>query len=196
MNATASTLTDAYLSDADLSQGRLYIEQTRAGLLGATRMLTLAQWEFAPGPGRWSIAQIVEHVVAVQERVIGFIQQNLAAAPPPPPEQHRETVDSIVINQFPNRLKKFPSPIPPAQRFDKAGAVRQYVENCDALAEMLSAVPGLRDHALNAPPLQAISNGAYSVMDGYQWILAAASHAERHIKQILEVAADNAFPVN
>jgi hypothetical protein len=32
-------------------------------------------------------------------------------------------------------------------------------------------------------------------MDGYQWILAAAAHAERHTKQILEVIANAAFPL-
>jgi hypothetical protein len=32
-------------------------------------------------------------------------------------------------------------------------------------------------------------------MDGYQWILAAAAHTERHAKQMLEVKADDDFPV-
>jgi hypothetical protein len=54
--------------------------------------------------------------------------------------------------------------------------------------------PGLRDHALDSPPLKPISEGAYSVMDGYQWILAAAAHAQRHTKQILDVIADDSFP--
>jgi hypothetical protein len=196
MNSTATTLTQAGLSDADLSQARLYIEQTRDGLLGSVRMLNPAQWEFSPGPERWSIAQIVAHVIAVQERVIAMIQQNLAAAQPPPSEQDREIVDSIVINQIPNRLRKFPSPIPSASQINKPEAVRRYAENCAALTEMLTATPGLRKHVLDSPPLKAISKGAYSLMDGYQWILAAAAHAERHTKQILEVVADGAFPVH
>jgi hypothetical protein len=32
-------------------------------------------------------------------------------------------------------------------------------------------------------------------MDGYRWILAAAAHAERHTKQILEVIGNAAFPL-
>jgi hypothetical protein len=32
------------------------------------------------------------------------------------------------------------------------------------------------------------------MMEGYQWILAATAHTERHTKQILEVMADSAFP--
>jgi len=32
-----------------------------------------------------------------------------------------------------------------------------------------------------------------AVIDGYQWILAASAHTERHTKQILEVRADPGF---
>jgi hypothetical protein len=195
MNSTASTRAADGLSSADLSKGKLYIEQTRDGLLGSTRMLTSTQWEFKPGPDRWSIAEIAEHVIAVQERVIGMIQQSLAAAPPPPPGQDHEVVDSIIINQIPNRLTKFPSPIASECRFDKAGAIERFAGNCGSLSEMLSSTPDLREHVLESPPLKAISKGAYTQMDGYQWILAAAAHAERHTKQILEVVADSGFPV-
>ena len=184
----------AGLADAELSRGKLHIEQARDGLLGSIKLLTPAQWEFAPSAERWSIAQIVDHVIAVQERVIGMVQQNLAAAPPPPSEQDRGIVDSIVINQIPNRLNKFPSPIASECRFDKAEGIRRYSVNCATLSEMLTSTPGLRDHALDSAPLKAISKGAYSVMDGYQWILAAASHSERHVRQILEVIAGSSFP--
>ena len=196
MNPTASSLATSRLSEAELHQARLYIEQTRDGLRGATRLLTPAQWEFQPAPERWSAGQIVEHVIAVQGRVIARLRQDFADAPAPPPEQNWETVDSIIINQFPNRLTKFPSPIPPEGRLDKMAAVRRYGENCAALTEMLTSTRALRQHVLDSPPLKAVSKGAYSVMDGYQWILAAAAHAERHTKQILEVIADVAFPLD
>lgn len=195
MNSTATSLAPPSLSQAEFDQGKLYIEQTRDGLLGATRLLTLSQWGFQPALERWSIAQIVEHVIAVQERVMEKLHQGLADAPAPPPEQDRQTVDSIVMNQFPNRLAKFPSPIPSGPPLDQTAAAHRYRENCAAFTAMLTATPGLREHALDSPPLKAVSRGAYSVMDGYQWILVAAAHAERHTKQILEVIADPAFPL-
>jgi len=111
MTATTSTLTPAGLTTADLSQGRLFLEQTRDGLTGSAKMVSPAQWNFKPRPERWSIAEIVEHVIAVQERVIGTIRLQLASAPPPPAEQDRKAVDSIVIHQFPSQLSKFPSPV-------------------------------------------------------------------------------------
>jgi hypothetical protein len=131
MTATTLTLSPTGLTSADLSQGRLFLQQTRDGLIGSARMVTPAQWTFKPGPERWSVAEIVEHVIAVQELVIGMIRQQLSSAPPPPAEQDREVVDSIVIHQIPSRLSKFPSPLP--------------------------STPGLREHALDSPPLNAVS---------------------------------------
>ncbi|PWU09461.1 MAG: hypothetical protein C5B51_06160 [Terriglobia bacterium] len=195
MNSTASSLAPSLLSEAESQQARLYIEQARDGLIGATRLLTQAQWEFQPRTDRWSVEQIVAHVIAVQERVIARLQQGFAEAPAPPKEQDCQTVDNIVINQFPNRLTRFPSPIPPERGLDRQAAVDRYVENCAVLFRILTSTSGLREHALDSPPLKAVSKGAYLVMDGYQWILAAAAHAERHTKQILEVIADGAFPL-
>ena len=195
MNLTASTQCLASLSEAELNQATAYIRQTRDELLGATRLVTPAQWQFIPGPDRWSVGQIVEHVVAVQERVMQMIRQSLADAPAPPAGQDSSVVDRIVIQQFPNRLEKFASPFAPESRFDQAGAIRRYADNCAALSDMVASTPGLREHVLDSPPLKAVSKGAYSVMDGYQWLLVAASHAERHTKQILEVIADSSFPV-
>jgi hypothetical protein len=60
----------------------------------------------------------------------------------------------------------------------------------------LQSTPDLREHALEAPPLKVVTNGAYLWMDGYQWILAAAAHTERHTKQILEVKANPEFPTH
>ncbi len=196
MNLTASTLAPSRLPEAELHQARLYIQQTRDELLGSIRLLTPAQWEFQPAPERWSAGQIVAHVIAIQERVIAKLRRDFADAPPPPPEQDCQMVDRIILHQFPNRLTRFPSPIPPERPLEKTAAVRCYIENCAVFTGMLISMPGLRDHVLDAPPLKAISKGEYSVMDGYQWILAAAAHAGRHTRQILEVIADAACPLD
>lgn len=195
MTTTTSVLMPTGLASADLSQGQLFLEQTRNGLSGSIKLLTPAQWTFKPELERWSIAEIVQHVIAIQELVVDKIRHQLDSAPPPPSELDCQVIDSIVIHQIPNRLSKFPSPIAASAGLNKADALSRYAESCAALHDMLESVPGLREHVLDSPPLKAISKGAYSVMDGYQWILAAGAHTERHTKQILEVIADDAFPL-
>src|ERR1700730_2966065 len=95
------------LDQLELEQAHIYLQQTRDGVLGATKGLSEAQWKFKTASDRWSIGEIVEHVVIVEERVLGPIRDHLATAPAAPADYDCKLVDAIVINQFPNRLAKF-----------------------------------------------------------------------------------------
>jgi len=174
----------------------LYLEQTRDGVIGASKGLSPAQWNFKPAPDRWSIAEIVEHIVIVQERVLGPVREQLTSAPPAT-GQDSTVVDGIVIHQFPDRTQKFkaPDPVHPTGQLSPAAALDRLIANYARLKEYVETTPDLRDHAIDALPLKAITNGAYEKMDGYQWVLAAAAHTERHTKQILEVKAAPDFPL-
>ena len=186
------------LTPQELEQARLFLQQTQGGVTGATKGLSQAQWKFKPAPDRWSVLENLYHIVVVLERVLGPVLEQVAQAPPPPAGYDARTIDAIVINQFPNRLAKFSAPeaVHPAGEIRSADLLNRLSVNFARLAESLESRSGLRGHALPAPPLKAVSNGTYEVMDGYQWILAAAAHTERHTKQMLEVKADAAFPAN
>ncbi len=188
---------DNSLTSFEREQGHLHLSQTRDAALGSVTGLSETQWRFQPSPDRWSIAKILEHIVVVQERVLVFVRDHLPGGAPPPPDQNPQLVDTIVINQFPNRLTKAAAPefIQPSGDCMLADVRNRLLTNTRRLAEYLETMPDLRDHVLDAPPLKFISKGEYTVMDGYQWILAASAHTERHTKQILEVKADPQFPV-
>jgi DinB family protein len=185
------------LTEQELEQARLYLQQTRNAVIGATKGLSAAQWTFKPAPGRWSIAENLDHMVIVQERVLGPILSQLANAPAPRTDRDYKAVDTIVIHQFPTRLAKFPAPefVRPIDQIVPQELLDRLKTNYIRLLDYLESTPGLRQHAGEAAPLKAVSNGAYDVMDGYQWVLAAAAHTERHAKQILEVIAADNFPM-
>lgn len=191
----AATATEQGLTLAEIEQANLHLEQTRNGVIGAIAGLSQAQWTFKP-TGAWSIAENVEHIATVQERVLALLQDVLPTAPPPPAEHNVAAVDAITINHFPNRLTKFPSPeaTHPKGDWELRYARDRVTANTKRFTACLESTPDLRQHALDSPPLKAISKGEYQVMDGYQWILAASAHTERHTKQILEVKADPKFP--
>jgi len=105
-------------------------------------------------------------------------------------------VDDMIIYQIPGRLTKFPSPIQPAGDLSRSAAIERLSANYAALNRRLETTPDLRNRSIESAPIKAISNGVYSSMDGYQWILAAAAHTERHTKQVLEVIADPGFPAS
>lgn len=197
MTATISAqpaVVNQQLSGSELDRARLYLEQTHHGVIGAIKLLSEPQWTFKPAADRWSIAETVEHIVFVLEVVLGPIRDQLVAAPSAPANPAYSQIDDIVIGRFPGRLAKFPSPQPPAGGFARSEALARIATNYARLKEYLETTPDLRHHAIEARPLKAVSNGAFDSMDGYQWILAAAAHTERHTKQILEVIAETDFP--
>jgi hypothetical protein len=192
----AAALAARPLTSSELAQARLYLQQTRNGVIGAIKGLSDAQWNYKPALDSWSIAEIVEHIVTVLDRVTGPIREQLAAAPAGPEGYDVRQVDSIVLHQFAVRLQKFPAPeyVRPSGCLPQCEAHEGLATGYARLAEYLESTPDLRQHALPAAPLKAVSQGAYEFLDGYQWILAAAAHTERHTKQILEVKADGNFP--
>jgi len=192
-----ASLSEQFLTQQDLEQARLFLEQTRNAVIGATKGLSEAQWRFKPTPDQWSVAENLDHIVIVQERVLGPILAKLASEPAPFGNRDYKAVDAIVIHQFSTRLAKFQAPelVRPLDQIMPRELLDRLKTNYVRLMDYLESTPGLRQQAGEALPLKAVSNGAYEVMDGYQWVLAAAAHAERHAKQMLEIMADDNFPV-
>jgi hypothetical protein len=197
MNSNASAaVADQPLTASEREQARLYFQQTRDGALGAVKGLSPAQWNFKPAADRWSIAEILEHVVVVQERVLERMRDQIPQAPPPPADYDYKQVDAMVMHRFSARLSKFPSPevAQPLGRWTASEVVERLISNYDRFAICLESTPDLRRHALEGLPLKLVTQGEYQWMDGYHWLLAAAAHTERHTKQMLEVKADADFP--
>ncbi len=190
MQATAPPLTP------DFALGIQYLAQARAYLTGATTGLSDAQWTHKPAADQWSIAEIVEHMVLVEGFILGPLQAQFSASGA---VSDAQAVDSIVMQRIPDRTAKFPAPemLAPTGRWSPRETLAKFLEDYDRLAAQAESNPAaLRQHHAPAPPLKAVSKGAYEFMDGYQWILANGAHTERHVKQILEVKSDAGFPRN
>jgi hypothetical protein len=185
------------LQSADLDQARQYFDFTRGRVIEVTRGLSEPQWKFKPAPDRWSIAEILEHMVIVQERVFGPVREQLAQAPAPPADRDNRQIDAIVFEKIPDRSIKAKAPdfIAPTGTWTLPAALDRLLRNYERLAEFVESSPGLREHILESPPLKIVTNGAFQTMDGYQWALTVAAHDERHVRQILEVKADPNYPI-
>jgi len=146
-------------------------------------------------PDRWSIAQNFEHMVVVEELVLGPIREQLAQAPPPAGSVDCRTIDALIFDKVPDRSirVKAPEMLEPTGGYIREALVERLLRNYDQLARYVET-PGLRDHAVESAPLKVITNGAYTHMDAYQWALTAAAHDERHVCQIIELKADPNYP--
>lgn len=183
------------LTPVEIEQARTHLNQTQNILAGALRGLSEAQWNYKPAPDVWSIAQNVDHIATVQDRLLAIIREQVPMGMAAPADRDSERIDTIVINSFPNRLSKFPAPpvLGSPNVGSLAGQWERVVANTQKFAECLVS-SDLRGRLVESRPLNAITKGEHQFMDGYQWILGACGHTERHTKQILEVKADPNFP--
>ena len=184
------------LQSTDIDLAREYFDHTRERVAQATTGLSNAQWQFKPAPDRWSIAENLEHMVLVQERVLGPVREQLAQAPAPAPGRDYLLVDRIIFDKIPDRSIKAKAPdfIAPTGQWAPPEAFDRLLGNYRRLTAFIESAHDLRDHVLESPPLRMVTNGEYETMDSYQWALTVAAHDERHVRQILEVRADPDFP--
>lgn len=177
------------LSAADRDKALTYLESTRQGVIDATRGLSPAQWNFKPGPDRWSVAEVTEHIAAAEDLLRGMIVEKVMTAPPRPAGEDVAALDEMVLKGVPDRSHKAQAPeaLKPTNRFGSPDAsLKHFVEARGATEDLLKKTPDLREHAIDSP--------LGKKLDGYEWILFIAAHSERHTKQILEVKADPNFP--
>src|SRR6516164_4267184 len=94
------------LSPEDRAKALKYLEKTRDGVFAATKGLSEAQWNFKPGPDRWSVAEVTEHIAAAEDFIRGNVEQNVMKAPPRTGSEDIKAIDEFVLNAVPDRSHK------------------------------------------------------------------------------------------
>ena len=54
------------VSQADKDRALVYLKSSEKGVLDATKGLSDGQWNFKPGPDRWSVAEVMEHLAILK----------------------------------------------------------------------------------------------------------------------------------
>jgi uncharacterized damage-inducible protein DinB len=177
------------LTQADRDRAMKYLESTKQGVLDATAGLSEAQWNFKPGPDRWSVAEVTEHIAAAEDMLRGLITDKVMTAPPRSDGDDVKAIDEMVLTMIPDRSHKAqaPEPLKPTNRFGSPqGSLKHFTESRAQTEDFLRTHDDLRAHAIDSP--------IEKKLDAYEWVLFIAAHSERHTKQILEVKADPNFP--
>jgi hypothetical protein len=187
--AGAASISAQEITQAEKDHALQYLESTKQEVSDATKGLSEVQWNFKPGPDRWSCAQVMEHIAAAEDLIRdGLVKQKIMASPAGDPGRDAKAADAALEARVPDRSHKLqaPEPLVPTNRYGSPeAALKHFLESRKETEEYLSSTPGLRDH---------VADGPTGKMDGYEGILMIAAHSERHVKQILEVKADPNFP--
>ena len=103
------------LTAADRDRALQYLESTRQAVLDATAGLSEAQWNFKPAPDRWSIAEVLEHIAAAEDYLMGMVTSQVMKAPARPAGDDVKAIDDMVVAKVPDRSRKaqVPEPLKP-----------------------------------------------------------------------------------
>jgi hypothetical protein len=187
VNNTSSTIVaDTGLTTEEITTASRHLSVTRGFLLESVGGLSPAQWNFKPAIDSWSAAENMEHIVLFESGIHAIIER-MNEASGTVPEGDRRAMDEFILTQIPKRSRrgKAPEHACPTGRWSGPEALQQFVQ-CREQSNRLLLSRRLRASAFPHP--------LFGPWDGYQWLLAAASHGARHTEQICEVKADRDFP--
>ena len=165
------------------------LTRSRQTLLDAVEGVTDNQARWKPEPGRWTILEYVEHLAVSDDELVAMVKRILST---PPQEETgeerrqrekkiRETVIPRGVNQAPDMLK------PRGRYASLTEAVTAFLAARTRTLEYARTTQAdLRKHFAPHPIL--------GPLDGYQWLVANARHAELHAGHIGEIRALQGFP--
>jgi DinB superfamily len=187
VNHTYSTvLSETGLTAEQITKASRHLSVTRGFLIESVSGLSAAQWDFKPADDTWSIAENMEHIVLIESGIHAIIE-SMSDAPEAAPAGNRLEMDDFILYEVPKRSRKGKSRAQayPTHRWTGPEALHLFMERREQSIRLLVS-RRLRDHVV-AHPL-------FGPWDGYQWLLAAASHGARHTAQICEVKGHERFP--
>jgi hypothetical protein len=178
------------LSPADRDRAVQYLEQTRDGVIAATKGLSDAQWKFKAAPDRWSAAETLEHIAVSEEFLLANVKKDVMKAPAGAADRDTAKTDALVLAAVPDRSRKAQAPpeLVPKGRWTPAEALDHFLKSRAETIAFLQSTPDLREHVSDSPIGQKL--------DAYEWLLFIGAHSERHTKQIAEVKSNPNFPKN
>ncbi|HYO80610.1 MAG TPA: family 16 glycoside hydrolase [Bryobacteraceae bacterium] len=178
-------------SPKPLSQGerdRLlsYLHSTRKQIVDATASLNPKQWTFKPGPDKWSIAEVVEHLAATEDMLFGYAMKYRDA--PVPASDKKVDTDTVVKNMAtPSQPAQAPAEIRPTGRWAPGPVLTDaFRSRRDSVIQYVNET---RD-----PLRQVHANWGGNVLEVYQTLFTIPAHTERHLQQINRVKADPNYP--
>ena len=155
------------------------LEDSREEFLTSAAGVTEEQARVSPAPGRWSVLECAEHIVTVEGRFVGWLQ-NPEATPAPAEDKQKE---ALLAQRIAERSTKNQAPeaAQPKGRFG-------------SLAEALAEFKTVR--AASIQFAQEQGSGLYSIstkhpalgpINGTELMVMMAAHTRRHAGQVREI---------
>lgn len=164
------------------------LQKSEREFMDAVDGLTDAQWSFKPGPARWSVGEVAEHIVLADALLFNVAIKSLEGQPDAKWDATVSKTDTL-RKALPNRSRRVDAPasIQPQLTVSRAELVSRFKEQrARALAYARDTDEPLKAHT--AP------NPFFGSLNAHQWLLYIPLHNVRHNQQIAEVKATEGYP--
>jgi DinB superfamily len=167
------------------------LARSEARLLQAVDGLSAAQWKFREEPERWSIAEVVEHLMVFEEFIRGAVRKSLDGPAEAGKKAEVGKKDGLVLGLAESRGTRFvarEAARPVGRWDDPAELVQELRKARGRTLEFVVEVWGgdMRGYFF--------AHIVFGDLDCYQWLVALARHMDRHVLQIDEIKRDVGYP--
>jgi hypothetical protein len=164
-----------------------YLTEHRRALHEAVASVPSSLRERKPAPDRWSVAEVVEHLSLVEQRVATLLARQVTAARAsgvgPDPDTSSVVSTYAEPHVVVDRTNKISAPalVQPTGTLDSTTGTEALVQ---AHAAMMSSLQNA--NGVNLEPLMA-THPALGPLNMYHWVVSLALHDDRHAAQIREI---------
>lgn len=167
-----------------------YYQENINMLRAKTTNLSAEQLTYQPTPESWSVIMCLEHIYLTEKALADMVTAVMEQPANPEDREQLVATDDDIMNNIVDRTAKFKAPevLHPSSEFMNAEqALEAIIENRAKIFQLIDkySVEDMRNRVADAP---------FGKIDGYQYLLFIAGHANRHSLQIDEIIASEGFP--
>jgi uncharacterized damage-inducible protein DinB len=169
-----------------------HLDGRRSDLVRAVAAVPTGLRERRPGPDRWSVAEVLEHLALVERRVGGLVATQLATARQAGLGVDTESspvVPTLDVEALLDRSRRLAAgaAVHPTEGLDASAAWTRLDQARAALVDTLTAADGLALGEVSVP------HARLGELTLYQWVAFVGAHEGRHAAQIREIGAELAM---
>jgi uncharacterized damage-inducible protein DinB len=155
------------------------LESSRRDLLAALENISDDQARARPAPERWSVLECVEHVVVVEQRFQGWIEE--AQRLEQPQKDLAKAAELLARVQDRSVRAEAPAPVRPVGRFETVAQARALFNRVRDRSVRLAQERGEELYSLLTD-----QHRRFGPMNGVELMHLIAGHSSRHAAQIRE----------
>src|SRR5713101_4139454 len=119
---------DGNITAAERAHAVKLLQDSQEEFLSLVDGLTEAQWNYKPGPDRWSVGETAEHIVLAEAGLFSGVERALAAAPNPDWEAKTrgktEFLEKVMVDR--SHKAQSPEPILPRGKLTQEEVIQRY----------------------------------------------------------------------